>query len=140
MAQQLANEVGRGEIALDAQGGLTTFIIRVERQFASGGAQPDAAVRPIIEKIAAALESVPGAIVVTAHTDALPIKSSRYPSNRELSAARAQSVAQLISAKLSDPRRVTSVGAGESDPVAANDSEENRARNRRVVINLRHLP
>ncbi|MBI3376770.1 MAG: DotU family type IV/VI secretion system protein [Betaproteobacteria bacterium] len=137
LAQQLAEEIRRGEVALTEEGGRATIIIRVVGQFASGGTQPQAAVRPIIEKIGTVLESAPGAIVVTAHTDSMPIKSALFPSNLELSAARAKSVAQLISAKLSDRERIKSVGAGDSAPIAPNDTAENRAKNRRVVIDLR---
>ena len=137
LAQHLAGEIRRGQITLTEEGGRATIIIRVANQFASGGSQPQAAVRPIIERIATALERAPGAIVVTAHTDALPIKSALFPSNLELSAERAKSVAQLISAKLSDRARIKSVGAGDSEPVAPNDTAEDRAKNRRVVIELR---
>lgn len=140
LAQQLAGEIRRGQITLTEEGGRATIVIRIASQFASGGAQPQAAARLIIDKIATALESAPGAIVVTAHTDAVPIKSALFPSNLELSAARANSVAQLISAKLSDRGRIKSVGAGESEPVAPNDNPEDRAKNRRVVIELRSTP
>lgn len=140
LAQQLAGEIRRGQIMLAEESRRTTIIIRVASQFASGGSQPQAAVRPIIERIATALESTPGAIVVTAHTDSVPIKSALFPSNLELSAARAKSVAQLISAKLSDRGRIKSVGAGDSEPVAPNDTAEDRAKNRRVAIELKSTP
>ena len=140
LAQQLAEEIRRGHITLTEEGGRATIIIRVVGQFASGGTQPQAAGRPVIEKIATVLASAGGAIVVTAHTDSLPIKSALFPSNLELEAARAKAEAQLISAKVSDRERIKSVGAGDSEPVAPNDTAEDRAKNRRVVIDLRSTP
>ena len=97
---------------------------------------PGPKAKALIEMIALALECVPGAILVRGHADSVPVKTTHFASNRELSAARAQAAARVIAAKLSQPERVTSEGAGESDPIAPNSSAENRARNRRVVIIL----
>ena len=79
---------------------------------------------------------MPGPIVVRGHTDNVPLIPGVFASNQELSEARAASAARLLSAKLSQPQRVASEGLAEADPVAPNDSENNRAANRRVVIFL----
>ena len=60
----------------------------------------------------------------------------RFPSNWELSQARADAVKKLLDIRLADKFRVRAEGKGEADPVAPNDTAENRARNRRVEITL----
>jgi type VI secretion system protein ImpK len=91
----------------------------------------------MIERIADALNKVPGAIVVTGHTDDVPVRSGRYPSNWELSTERARSVVTLMEARLREPGRLRVEGVADSEPLAPNDSAANRARNRRVAILLR---
>jgi type VI secretion system protein ImpK len=121
-------------LALAENEGRTTISIRHDRQFASGDIQPAPAVRALLEQVAGALDPVPGTILVRGYADAVPVKPDAFPSNVELSAARAKAAATLIAAKLRDPQRVTSEGVGEADPIAPNDTEQNRARNRRVAI------
>lgn len=72
------------------------------------------------------------ALSVEGHTDAVPIASDRFPSNWELSSARASSVVRFLIGKGIDPTRLTVVGHGETQPIATNDTAEGRARNRRV--------
>ena len=130
----LAAEIKRGTVVVAEEGGGTTITLANTHQFASGGTDSDAKVRPVLLGIAAALDKVPGAIVVTGHADATPSSNPKFPSNQELSAARGGSVAKLMASKLSDPKRVTSEGASDSKPLAPSDTQENRAKNRRVVI------
>ncbi|MBX4378133.1 OmpA family protein, partial [Mycobacterium tuberculosis] len=66
----------------------------------------------------------------------VPIRSARFASNYELSLARAESVQKMLQAHLADPNRVKAQGRGEMDPIAPNNTPENRARNRRVEITL----
>jgi chemotaxis protein MotB len=74
-------------------------------------------------------------ITVEGHTDDTPVKSAIYPSNWELSSARAGSVVRfLIQAGNLDPRRFTAVGNSDTKPLVENDSPENKAKNRRVSI------
>ncbi len=81
-------------------------------------------------------------IEVEGHTDDIPIKSERFPSNWELSSARATSVTKLFVNNKYDIRRLRAVGYGESQPIVANrDSNgtpisENQAKNRRVVVRM----
>lgn len=122
-------------VAEDA--GRVTISLRDESQFGSGNAGIKDGLKPLVRRIAQALDRVPGAILVTGHTDAVPMRSRRFASNQELAAARAQSVARLLAAGLGDPRRVQAEGRADSEPLAPGDSEAERARNRRVVIALR---
>jgi type VI secretion system protein ImpK len=79
-------------------------------------------VEPVILRVAEALDRVPGAILVTGHTDDVPIRTARFPSNWELSTERAASVVKLIAGKLKDPARLRAEGLADSSPVAPNDS------------------
>lgn len=74
------------------------------------------------------------AIQVEGHTDDIPITSARFPSNWELSAVRASSVVRLLIDRGVGATRLTALGYGENRPVESNDSEEGRARNRRVTL------
>ena len=83
----------------------------------------------------AALAQVKGDVQVVGHTDNQPIRSLRFPSNWHLSTARAEGVRHALVAQVS-AARMRSFGKAEAEPVAPNDSAENRARNRRVDIIL----
>lgn len=72
--------------------------------------------------------------IVSGHADSRPIRTAAFPSNWELSAARAAGVARLLVATGQDPETLRVQSFGEFEPVADNDSEEGRARNRRVEL------
>ncbi len=97
---------------------------------------PAPEVQALLRKIAGALDKLPGAVVVVGHADASP-PGKRYASNAELSAARARAAARAMAPALADPKRLTSEGRGDAEPVAANDSDASRAKNRRISILLR---
>jgi type VI secretion system protein ImpK len=137
IGKQLAAEIGRGEVAVTDTAGRSTIVIRSDHLFASGNARIEPALEPIVLRIAEALDRVPGTILVTGHTDDVPIRTARFPSNWELSTERATSVAGLMARKLSKPERLRAEGVADSEPLAPNSSAINRARNRRVVIILR---
>ena len=124
LEKELASQVQGGLVALAENAGRTTISIRHDRQFASGDIQPDPAVRSVLEKVAGALDRVPGTILVRGYADAVPVKPVIFQSNVELSAARAKAAAAVIAAKLREPQRVASEGAGEADPIAPNDTED----------------
>ncbi len=85
-------------------------------------------------------DEVPNPVRVEGHTDDLPINNERFPSNWELSTARATTVIkQLVEEYGLDPRQFSAAGYGEYRPLAPNDSMENRALNRRVDIVLLRL-
>jgi type VI secretion system protein ImpK len=108
-------------------------------QFGPGSPRPSGEARALLGRIARALDKVPGAIVVAGYADASPA-GAHYASNADLSAARARSAAQVMAPLLGDPKRLSSEGRGDADPVAPNDSDEGRARNRRVTILVRPAP
>ena len=137
LSRQLAAEIQRGEVEVSDAGGASVIVLKSDDLFGSGSARLNAALHPLIARIAGALDGVPGAIVITGHTDDVPIRTARYPSNWELSTERARSVVALMAARLRDPARLRAEGLADSEPLGPNDSAANRARNRRVAIVLR---
>jgi type VI secretion system protein ImpK len=137
LTKALAAEIARGEIVVSDVAGGHLIVLKSDELFGSGSARPHARLHPSIARIAGALDQLPGAIVITGHTDDVPIRTARYASNWELSTERARAVVALMSPKLREPARLRAEGVADSDPVAPNDSAANRARNRRVAILLR---
>jgi type VI secretion system protein ImpK len=90
--------------------------------------------RPLIERIATVLESEGGTVKVLGHTDNVPIRTARFPSNLQLSQARAKAVGELLQTKLTKPDRISFEGKGADVPIAPNATREGRAKNRRVEI------
>lgn len=113
--------------------------------FDSGKTELKAGGATALTKVAEVLATIPDRhFVVAGHTDDIPIKTARFPSNWELSTARAVDVVNFLIAHGLKPGTLSAAGYGEFDPVAANDSPEHRALNRRIEIvlqpNLAELP
>jgi chemotaxis protein MotB len=90
-----------------------------------------------LDKLAALIRKIPYPVRVEGHTDNVPIHTARYPSNWELSIARAVSVVKYFAEiKKINPQRLSAVGYGETRPLVPNDLPANRTRNRRVEIVL----
>ncbi|HKS12795.1 MAG TPA: flagellar motor protein MotD [Pseudomonas sp.] len=102
--------------------------------FGSGDAMPSDMAFAIIEKVANILKPFANPVHVEGFTDNRPIRTAQYPTNWELSSARAASIVRLLAMDGVDPGRMASVGYGEYQPVTSNDTAEGRARNRRVVL------
>lgn len=102
--------------------------------FDSGEAMLSNKALPVLGQIAAILHGQPNPVRVEGFTDNVPIHTARFPSNWELSSARAVSVVQFFIEEGLDPDRLVAVGYGEFQPVADNGTVEGRARNRRVVL------
>ncbi|HAN52017.1 MAG TPA: flagellar motor protein MotD [Pseudomonas sp.] len=102
--------------------------------FPSGDALPNDQAFELIEKVAGILAPFDNPIHVEGFTDNLPISTDKFPTNWELSAARAGSVVRMLAAQGVNPSRLAAVGYGEFQPVADNATAEGRARNRRVVL------
>ncbi|MEO0275446.1 MAG: PorV/PorQ family protein [candidate division WOR-3 bacterium] len=93
---------------------------------------------PIIDEIGNILLMNPELkIEIEGHTDNVPVSTPEFPSNLELSKARAEAVKRYIVNKFKiDPERIKTVGYGDTKPVASNETEEGRALNRRIEIKL----
>lgn len=105
--------------------------------FNSGEAELKNNSLPMLSTISELIEKIPNNIIVEGHTDNVPINNYIFKSNWELSASRAVNVVRFFTEnKSQNPKRFTASGYGEFKPIAANDSEENKAKNRRVNILL----
>jgi len=105
--------------------------------FDSGSAEIRKQALPTLTKLALALVKAPNNIRVEGHTDDRPIHSAQFDSNWELSTMRATRIARFfMNAPLADPARFSAAGYAQFHPVASNDTEEGRAKNRRVDIVL----
>ncbi|HOW28474.1 MAG TPA: OmpA family protein [Elusimicrobiota bacterium] len=89
-----------------------------------------------LEEIGLMLKNIPNAVLVEGHTDNVPLARSPYRSNFELSAARAFSVIEFFIKAGVDPSRFSAYGYGEFRPIADNTTEESKAKNRRIEINI----
>lgn len=108
--------------------------IRSDVLFASGSAALSAPARQAIDQLATVLRELPNELRVEGHTDDQPIASALYPSNWELSGARAASVIRLLEGRGVDPRRMAAIGFGEKRPIADNATPAGRSTNRRVML------
>lgn len=135
VAQEMQEELESGQIEIVAQGKFLVFRIREQGSFRSGEADIQRGFKPVLGKIKDLLKDTEGRITVAGHTDNRPIRTKRYPSNWELSSARAAAVArELLITDEIEEKRLRIVGHGENIPVKENNSRANRAYNRRVEI------
>ena len=102
--------------------------------FSSGSSNLSPSARPLLRGLSNVLKERKNKIHVEGFTDNLPIKNNIYPSNWELSAARAATVVRLFSSYGMTPKNLASIGYGEFQPKVSNDTPAGRATNRRVVI------
>ncbi len=102
--------------------------------FAPGQALLEKQSIQVLSAVAQVVAMVPNAVQIEGHTDNIPIATPAYPSNWELSTARASSVVRLFIENGVDPARLTAVGFADQRPVDPNDTNESRARNRRVTV------
>jgi len=95
---------------------------------------------PFLSKIGALISQIPNDLKVEGHTDSRPINSFRYPSNWELSGARASSVVRYLVDEFDlDQSRFSIAGYGDTRQVAPNDTTENMSKNRRVEITIMNM-
>lgn len=138
MADELALEfdslIGKGVVTIESSEQWLELSLRDSLLFSSGDAEPHYDALQVIEKIAGVLKGKDNAIRVEGFTDNLPIRTSTFPSNWELSSARASAVVRMLARSGIAPGRMAAVGYGEYQPVARNDTVEGRRRNRRVVL------
>lgn len=104
--------------------------------FNSGSSIVQETAREVLTLVSAVSPEMTESITVIGHTDDQPISTSQYPSNWELSAARASSVVRFLLTQENSlsPDRYQAIGQGEFDPVDSNDTSEGRARNRRIEL------
>jgi chemotaxis protein MotB len=135
IASEMENEIRSGQIEMETKGQEIVIRVRENGSFASGSDRLQEAFIPIMAKIREVLIGTPGLISVEGHSDSIPIRTARFRSNWDLSAARAVSVAhELMLDDGLDKSRITVSGFADSRPLVAEETPENRAINRRVEI------
>ncbi|NOQ64398.1 MAG: type VI secretion system protein TssL [Methyloprofundus sp.] len=132
----LASEIEQDQLKVSELVQRSIVTLKGDSLFASGSTTVNREIIPLLHKIAAALNQLPGEVLVTGHSDNVPIRSSRYPSNWHLSKARAESVAKIVKQNLQDADRTLIEGRSDLDPIASNKTSQGRAKNRRVEVTL----
>jgi type VI secretion system protein ImpK len=132
----LAPEIKQGLVTVVEDAQTITVRISSKGMFASGSATVEPAFFPILERIGEAVNEEPGPLVISGHSDNIPIRSVKFPSNWHLSVARAKAVLDLMAKKVTDPKRLTAEGRGDSQPIAPNTTPEGREQNRRIEVTV----
>jgi type VI secretion system peptidoglycan-associated protein len=132
----LADDIAAGKVVLVAHPGSIRIILSGPELFESGRDQIGKAYLPTLDRIAEAIADVQGPIRVIGHTDNLPVRTLRFPSNWHLAESRAQAVVRRLAEGTGDATRLVAEGRGDSEPLVPNTSAEGRARNRRIEIDL----
>lgn len=135
LAEALNEQIAAGQVEIETRGRLIIIRIREKGSFYSGSAEMAPEYKDVMGEVKAVLALKKGKIEVQGHTDNIPINTSRFRSNWELSASRAVSVAhELMKGDELPNTRFEVSGFADSKPLVSNSKPENRARNRRVEI------
>jgi chemotaxis protein MotB len=134
--QSMAEFVKKGQMNVSQTGRGVELEINASALFNVGEAALQTEARQTLADVAKTLAAEEFAIEVEGHTDNLPISTAQFPSNWELSSARASSVVRLFIEQGITAKRLTAKGAADNHPVLSNDTPEGRARNRRVTITV----
>lgn len=132
----LEPQIQQGLVKVVEEPQQTTIRIRGDGLFESGKAEVKPALQGLLQQIGTEFTKVQGRVLVTGHSDNVPIRTLQFPSNWHLSKARADSVVSILASVGNSPNRFISEGRADTQPVVANDSPQNRALNRRVDIVL----
>ncbi|TAK76161.1 MAG: DotU family type VI secretion system protein [Aquabacterium sp.] len=136
LAGFLKPEVDAGLVLVQDFPDRSIVTIKGDGFFEPGSAQIADRVGPLLVRIAAALNDVPGQVLITGHTDNQPIRSVRYPSNWHLSQDRANAVKDVLAKNGVKADRLRAEGKADGEPVAENTTPAGRAKNRRVEVTL----
>lgn len=133
--ESLKIEIKQGLVSVDTFNSKIIIRISEKGSFPSGSAVLKAGFEPVLKKITASVNEIQGKVHVAGHSDDIPIANQIYRSNWELSASRAVTVAQFMFQQPdTDPERFVIEGYADTQPLVANTTLENRAKNRRVEI------
>jgi chemotaxis protein MotB len=134
LARTFADLMQTGDVALVTRKDGILLEIKDTALFASGTAQPAGRASDVVAKISAVLSSTTNRVVVEGHTDNVPIQTVQFPSNWELSSARAASVVRALQEHGINPIRLTASGLAETKPKSSNETALGRSENRRVSL------
>jgi chemotaxis protein MotB len=145
MLAQFNKMIESGELRVRIERGRMVVVLAENILFDSGRADLKQHGQATLTEVAHVLASIPNReFQIAGHTDNVPIKSTRFPSNWELSTARAVTVARFLAKQGVPEARLSAAGYADTQPVASNDDPTSRAQNRRIEIvlmpNLEELP
>jgi chemotaxis protein MotB len=135
--QKLKSMIDAGQLRVATRAGRLVIQLPNDVLFDFGQTAVKPAGKQALTALAKVLVTVPGrSFQVAGDTDNLPIQTQRFPSNWELSTARAVEVVHFLISRAVDPHALSAAGYGEFDSIASNDTPEGRAKNRRIEITL----
>ncbi len=132
----LKPEIDAGEVTVIGTEQAPVVRISQAGMFGSGSADVAGGSDKLLARIGEALKTEAGTVQVLGFTDNEPIRTARFPSNFQLSTARAQAAAAIIGQTIGDAGRITAQGMADADPIASNATPEGRAKNRRIEVVL----
>ncbi len=127
----------RDDIALSLEDEFVALQIEDKMLFDSGRAELKPQGREVLSNLLPVFEMAAGTILVEGHTDNIPIETSQFPSNWELGAARASSVVKYLASQGMEQQRLRAISYADTKPIASNDTDQGRQKNRRVAMLLR---
>jgi chemotaxis protein MotB len=134
IAISLQEYIDNDLLSINQVGDRIEIEMKARMLFLSGEARLSRAALRALREMSKTLARIPSHLQIEGHTDNVPIATAAYPSNWELSAARAASVVHFLARSGIEPWRMSAVGLGEHRPIAENGDEKGRAANRRVTI------
>lgn len=135
LTKELEEDIKHGNLELSMEPRGLIVSLKQAAFFPSGEDTVDAKTYPTLQKLADLMKKLPNPVRLEGHTDSVPIRTARFRSNWELSAARGIAMLEILSSRLAVPReRLAIVGYAETAPVDSNTTAAGRARNRRVDI------
>lgn len=135
LSGELEEEIKQGKVEVSMTPRGIVVSLKQAAFFSSGTDAVDLSTMPTLQKVATALQAVSNPVRIEGHTDSVPIHTSRFRSNWDLSAARAIAIMEVMSSRFAiDTQRLAIAGYADTVPVAGNDTPEGRARNRRVDL------
>jgi len=132
----LAPEIREGLVSVEENAQAVRVRISGNGLFASASDAVTPDRMPILTRIGEALKTEPGKVVVEGHTDNQPIHTLRFPSNWQLSQARAESVRKILDGIVKDDARFSVEAKADTAPLASNDTADGRSQNRRIEVVL----
>jgi len=137
LVRSLTEEVKKGELQVRQYKDMLTVDVAEQLFFDSGRADLKDTGKAVLKKVGEALKGYEDKVIrLVGHTDNVPIKTKVFPSNWELSVARATTVVRYLQEVGIPPERMIASGRAEYQPVAENDTPDGRKKNRRIEITL----
>jgi chemotaxis protein MotB len=137
LVANLNEEVKKGQLQVRQYKDMLTVEVAEQLFFDSGRAALKEQGKDVLKRVGEALKGYEDKVIrVVGHTDNVPIATSQFPSNWELSVARATTVVRFLQSSGIPPERLVAAGRGEFSPIAPNDDADGRRKNRRIEITL----